>query len=308
MDRTTIEETPDGPIVHVNNGSKVLAVAHMDAVGFTKPKCTKKTVTATQLDDRLGVAIILDLLPALGINVDVLLADSEEIGRTTVRYHPFDDDHPYKWMVEFDRKGVDVVTYDYTEKPWEKALKDAGFKLGRGSFSDISALDDLKICGVNVGVAYYQPHTKACNCVLPSTLANVAKFHKFYLQHQNTLFDYDEERCVPEWKKNWKKNWNKNWNGKRWGQSRLYTGWGDNDGYRLEDEYDKHPDGVWRRKPALIPAETEPLPEVTPSHWLDICPNCDDPVGLEDWYCPTCKGDLEALAQYVDMRQIGFHI
>ena len=38
------------------------------------------------LDDRLGAYIILDLLPKLGINVDVLLTVGEEQGRSTANF------------------------------------------------------------------------------------------------------------------------------------------------------------------------------------------------------------------------------
>src|SRR3954465_12674834 len=79
-------------------GATVLAVAHCDFVDCDSSHFFAKDgiVWSSRLDDRLGVYTILDVLPMLGINVDVLLTDGEESCNSTARY--FDvKEHDYKW-------------------------------------------------------------------------------------------------------------------------------------------------------------------------------------------------------------------
>jgi hypothetical protein len=99
-----------------DNGSNTLAVAHLDTVqkrGWCElTQLSHDTlVFSPKLDDRLGAYVILELLPKLGINVDVLLTTDEESSNSTAM--EFKTQKQYNWMVEFDRAGRDAVLYQY---------------------------------------------------------------------------------------------------------------------------------------------------------------------------------------------------
>jgi len=135
--------TPYGSLYYRDNGASVLGVAHLDSVLRAPPEKEGPFVYAPQLDDRLGVWILLDVLPRLGVKVDVLLTDCEEIGQTTARF--FRPNRDYNWIFEFDRRGSDVVMYQYESDAYSDLLRDYGFRLGRGSYSDIAALEHLGV-------------------------------------------------------------------------------------------------------------------------------------------------------------------
>jgi len=190
-------ETVDGVFYFKGTGAKVLAVAHLDTV------CTTNTFSVTQregetrvyspvLDDRLGVYIILDLLPLLGIDCDVLLTEGEESGRSTAAHFNVDG-APYNWIFEFDRKGDDVVVYQYESDAWIEALMAAGAYVGDGIFSDISAMDHLKTCAVNIGCGYHNYHSPKAYAIVEQTLAQVEMFQRFYAANIDIRFEYTEK-------------------------------------------------------------------------------------------------------------------
>jgi hypothetical protein len=123
-------------LVHQDNGKKLLVVAHLDTVTpyyapptkglkLRRPKWAKKAKTHDQaitvatkekdkrakaltgpvVDDRLGCALAL----GVGEWADVLWTDGEEKGRSTASY--FDAPRRYNFIIGFDRRGTDVVTY-----------------------------------------------------------------------------------------------------------------------------------------------------------------------------------------------------
>jgi len=187
--------TPDGPYIFRDNGAKVLAVAHLDSVQRTRhfgfsPNCPGRLYCG-QLDDRLGAHVILDVLPKLGCNVDVLLTDGEESCRSTAAH--FVPGKEYNWMVEFDRTGTDVVTYQYESRDWLEALEKSGNCVGWGSYSDIAMLDHLDVCGVNWGVGFYDYHFRAAYCEIGELLESVKRFAGFYHAFADTRFPHLEE-------------------------------------------------------------------------------------------------------------------
>jgi hypothetical protein len=198
-----VMQTTDGPLVWVQTGAPVLAVVHMDFVpvahkwGFD---AKRGRVYTPRLDDRMGLFVLLDVLPSLGIHVDLLLTDSEEVGRSTARY--FTDElgacglleaHPYNWCVQFDRRGDDVVLYDYeASTAWEGALAGHGFRIGCGSFSDISSLTDLGVCAVNIGCGYHHEHSTRCYGDISELARNVALFESFYRDNAGKRFAFTE--------------------------------------------------------------------------------------------------------------------
>ena len=189
LPNVNIVETNFGPLIHIDRGSNVLGVAHLDFVSWRIPKYRKTVVRqCPQLDDRLGVWVLLDLLPSMDVNTDILLTDSEECGESTAQF--FDSPKKYNWMYQFDRAGTDVVMYEYETAPHCERLADHGFEVGKGSWSDISQLTSLGITGFNFGVGYHQQHTRNCHADLNDTMSQARKFRSFYNQYSGTKFEY----------------------------------------------------------------------------------------------------------------------
>ena len=187
-------ETPDGPAIYKDNGAKVLGVAHLDYVYFCPPVYEGTLVkNCPQLDDRLGVWVLMFLLPEWypDFKFDLLLCDSEEIGQSTGQHHPKLQDKIgwYNWGFEFDRAGTDLVTYDYGDTEWDKCVE-AIAPIGMGAFSDISYLEFLGCKMMNVGVGYHKQHTQDCFADLNNTVMMVNSFARWAFEHYGTKFPH----------------------------------------------------------------------------------------------------------------------
>jgi len=149
----------------------------------------RMVVTSSELDDRLGIACMLYSL-LLGNALSecaMLVCDNEEIASTTASQ--FTDDTLAMngtsesglpvWLMEFDRRGVDVVTYVYGNDTFHSLLESVGFTIGEGSFSDISSMVDIGRSGVNVGVGYHSEHSTRCHARLSDTLLQLARANQF---------------------------------------------------------------------------------------------------------------------------------
>ncbi len=179
-----------------NNGSDVLAVAHLDTVQMDRTCQVIDTAAGPlavsgALDDRLGVYVILDLLPSLGVTCDWLLTTDEEIGRSTAT--EFSEDYngkQYNWIIQFDRGGTDVVMYEYETKEYCSLVEDAGARVGMGSYSDICELEDLGCTGFNWGVGYEDYHSPRAHAWLNDTFRMVARFLKFHSANATTFLPF----------------------------------------------------------------------------------------------------------------------
>lgn len=187
MERFHVAEqaAPDNFYFFKDNGAKILAVAHLDTVGDADEREAHfvdteagEVVFSRALDDRLGAYIILDMLPKLGINVDVLLTVGEESGRSTAAF--FEARKDYHWMIEFDRGGTDVVLYQYEDAHSKGLVEDTGARVNEGIFSDISYLDHLEIKGFNWGVGYRDYHGPRAHAFLTDTFRMVRYFQRFH--------------------------------------------------------------------------------------------------------------------------------
>tara|TARA_R100000458_G_scaffold16496_1_gene14166 strand:+ start:132 stop:968 length:837 start_codon:yes stop_codon:yes gene_type:complete len=180
-------DTPHGPLTHIDNGADILAVGHLDWVYWNpRPKITRqfenvRIEKTPQLDDRLGVWVILDVMRAAGINVDVLLCDSEEVGQSTAQY--FETTKRYNWIVEFDRAGSGAVMYDFETPEYCEMLESVGYDVEVGSFTDICNLESLGVAGFNLGVGYHRQHTKKCYANLSETLDSFRKFQELHKRY-----------------------------------------------------------------------------------------------------------------------------
>lgn len=190
-------DTPDGSYVFIDRGASLLAVAHRDSVcGALHFRYAEdsQTVYCPTLDDRLGCTILMSVLHKVVPfeSFDILLTEGEEKGKSTAKH--FVPPREYNWMFEFDRGGTDVVHYQYTDPEWMTALEDFGVDVETGAFSDISYLDHLGICGVNIGCAYYNYHSPRAYCRIKESEEMVERFALFYDKHKDTKFVHDAKK------------------------------------------------------------------------------------------------------------------
>jgi hypothetical protein len=187
-----VKQTKNGTTVYIDRGSKVLGVAHRDTVHtkHEKFKAVKNYVMTPRLDDRLGVYLLVDyFLNVEHLKFDVLLTEGEETGRSTAA--TFDAPKDYNWIFSFDRRGTDVVMYQYETDKLCTLLEKFGFIVGIGSFSDIGVLDHLGVSGFNFGTGYQNEHTDKCFVDLYDTQHMAGKFVNFFNQNKNTKLPYE---------------------------------------------------------------------------------------------------------------------
>jgi DNA-directed RNA polymerase subunit RPC12/RpoP len=196
--------------IYKDNGSSVLAVAHLDTVNGPSPFARLSFaggdfVLSARLDDRLGAYIILDILPKMGIVCDWLLTEGEESCHSSASL--FVPTKKYNWAFSFDRAGTDAVLYQYEDESAAQMVLDYGWDLGIGSYSDIADLDIGAKC-LNFGTGYYKNHSKNAYANLDETRASIAKFARFYqdlkdkeLPHKYVPYSgYSQFNFVgPEW-------------------------------------------------------------------------------------------------------------
>lgn len=257
-----------------DNGSNILCVAHCDTLhsdsGVYPVKLPSETLVFCQkCDDRLGVYTILDLLPSLGVNMDILLTMNEERGQSTARL--FKTDKKYDWIVEFDRNGMDAVTYSYGDKEWHDVLEEY-FIVNHGSFSDISDLQHLHCKAFNVGVGYHDEHNLRSFFVLEEYRQQISRFIAFYDKHRNSHFTH-EKREIPTYMSQ-----GGFWNayGYGWG-NRMY-----------DDDYLYTP----KTMPSLARTERDVLKDCEYAHYCKVCDEWfyeeDTITTVEGSECPYC--------------------
>ena len=195
------QSEPDDFYHFKDNGSNVLAVAHLDTVaGASQRRATfadtaaGPVVFSRALDDRLGAYIILDLLPSLGIQYDILLTTGEESGRSTAAFFDTPEGKDYDYMIEFDRGGTDVVMYQYDDDDTRAAVRRTGAQVGDGIFSDICYLEHLGIKGFNWGVGYRDYHGPKAHAYLDDTMMMVARYLKFHQQNEGVYMPHVPDR------------------------------------------------------------------------------------------------------------------
>jgi len=252
----------DVRFIYQNNGCKVLGVAHADTVLSTEknqPVMKDGVLFTPGLDDRVGIATLFEILPKLGIQLDILITDNEERGASTgdqVRPEIFEK---YNWIVEFDRKGEDVVTYDYDSKRFLKALKKSGCNIGQGSFSDLCVLD-TDLCRANFGVGYHNEHSMKCHFNYGEYARQINRFVKFY-----------EDNCDTEFKTSYT------------GYTSSYDYAGDWNNYKSSGkDYGIYDDDYDYQEP------TEPKPDMFNKGWMPDAKD-DETTFIDDYIqCDSC--------------------
>ena len=178
--------SPDGRFsVYIDRGGSTLAVAHVDTVNERERESyhfalsdDKRLVFCPRLDDRLGVYVALELLPSLGITSDVLLTTGEEVLRSSAR--EWEPRKAYNWVYQFDRHGNDTVLYQYDSPELRELLTGFGFKVGKGSYSDICELGRLGVAGFNFGCGYWDEHSIGACADMGMLRAQVGRFVHFW--------------------------------------------------------------------------------------------------------------------------------
>lgn len=192
----------EGKYIYLPRGGNVLAIAHLDFVCEPNSYAHRagSKITSIALDDRLGVYILLELLPSLGVEgYDILLTENEEIGMSTAAY--FETSVKYNWMFQFDRRGINSsVLYQYDTQETRDKLNKHGIKVELGSYSDISCLERLGIVGINFACGYSNEHSYSCAAYVPNVLSCINKFRSFYTEYKDVAMPIEE---------NWS-NWD-NW-------------------------------------------------------------------------------------------------
>lgn len=192
-----------------DNGSSILAVAHLDTVVDRPDRICRflemadgTVVYSGALDDRLGAYTILEWLPAMGITYDVLLTVGEESGMSTASF--FESAKQYDYIIEFDRGGCDVVMYQYDDLQMRRLVRDSGARVGEGSFSDISYLEHLGVKAFNWGIGYQDYHGPRSHAYLDDTFKMVAHYLKFHEANAGThlphLVEEDEWADEKDWR------------------------------------------------------------------------------------------------------------
>lgn len=202
-----------------DNGANILAVAHLDSVQefkhFHEMKLSHKhRIYCPVLDDRLGVYIILYLLPKLNLKYDILLTTDEEIGRSTASN--FTTEKQYNWIFEFDRKGGDVVMYDYETPEIKENLEKVGWKVGKGSYTDISELQFLECKAFNFGTGYEDYHSLDAYVDLKVMAECVQKFFLFYNKFKDVHLPHKEVEKVYSFNRHSWKNTSGYYYGEDW--------------------------------------------------------------------------------------------
>lgn len=198
------KDTPSDFYHFRDNGSRVLAVAHLDTVvpAHRRTAHFRNTqsgpyIRSGALDDRLGAYVITSLLPKLGVTHDWLLTTGEEHCQSTASF--FTPEKDYDWIIEFDRGGTDVVMYQYDDAATRQAVQASGATVSEGSYSDICDLEHLGIKAFNWGAGYRgNYHSENGYAYLPDTFAMVARYLRFYAQNAGTALPHKEKR-EPAW-------------------------------------------------------------------------------------------------------------
>jgi len=179
--------TESEPLYFLDRGKKVLAVAHLDTVvqrrNFTHGR---DIVISGQLDDRLGVYLIMSYIPRfIGAEYDVLLTTNEELCMSTAMH--FDPPRQYNWMFSFDRMLESAVLYQYERLDLIEKLADCGIDVGYGTYSDIAELSHLGCAGINFGTGYsHNHHSPEAYAMLPRVEKLVRQFVAFWQRWHDT--------------------------------------------------------------------------------------------------------------------------
>ena len=181
---------------YTDNQADVLGIAHLDYVPQTKHfdsvrilPGNNRIIYSGQLDNRLGVYTLLDVLTKFGCTYDVLLTSDEERCNSTARF--FDTSKVYRWIFSFDRAGAsDVALYQYQDDQTSKAVQSVGLRPAQGSYSDIVELGHLGCNGFNWCNGLVDGHSPTAHVSESVYLSCIYKFLHFWDLYSGTHFPH----------------------------------------------------------------------------------------------------------------------
>ena len=144
----------------------------------------------------MGVHALLYYLPKLGIKIDVMLTENEEMGISTGGCkQAIAVASEYNWIFSMDRKGDDCAMYGYDsdQGKWVEALTSHGWKLDDGSYSCIADMKRAGVKGANFGVGYQKAHTIACAAEIQVYENQCERVAKFVRQFEAYRFVHREQ-------------------------------------------------------------------------------------------------------------------
>ena len=170
----------------IPRGSPVLMVAHVNTV--LESRCLAEfrggRLYHTVLDNRLGVYLGLEVLPAMGLNVDLLPTTDEEAGCSTAAL--LRTRKQYNWMFSFDRTGDDVVCYQYECAPLTQILNACGFRsvpaLTRALLNSITSH-----AAVDFGCGMFDYHGAGAYCDLAMLDRQLNPSAAFYCEYSGVF-------------------------------------------------------------------------------------------------------------------------
>lgn len=199
------QPAPDNYFYFKDNGSRILAVAHLDTVVDHAQRTTVLAETAGgdvvysgALDDRLGAYIVADLLPAVGeatgrdLTFDLLFTVGEEMGCSTAAFFDANEfGKEYDWIIQFDRGGTDVVLYQYEDDDLIERVENTGALVESGAFSDISFLEHVGVKAMNWGCGYRDYHGPRGHVWLDDMFEMVGYFISFHDDNRDTTLPHE---------------------------------------------------------------------------------------------------------------------
>jgi len=159
-------------------------------------------VVSSELDDRLGIAVLLTIIQSSGkdcihlSDCAILITDNEETGQSTSALFSKDcEQNPGRfgrpnWLMNFDRRGTDSVCYGYENDTFSSLLNHCGHTIGQGTCSDISRMESLGVSGVNVGIGYHNEHSLKCHAYLRDTLQSMLRAECFCSQFHHLRLEF----------------------------------------------------------------------------------------------------------------------
>lgn len=210
---------------------RVLLVAHADTVWdahygnpmTTEPEFQKGVFFSTNresgigADDRAGCAMLWALRES---GHSLLVVDGEEKGKVGAKYlrdsnnKLFGEINRHCFMLELDWRGTGECLYnqvDYTEKFRRYITDHLGFRDGQAKGGCDLQILCHRVCGVNLGVGYYNYHT-------PQEVLSVAEWENTYFKLRGFL-EGPQRRFAISYRKRIAGNWRKC---RRWVGTQIY--------------------------------------------------------------------------------------
>lgn len=194
----------DWELVYIDNGADILAVANMDISWdgqdhfFVSRRGNGDPVIvhSPRLDGRLGLYLVTDLLPVLGVKSDILLTMRGGLISSGVEFDPAKQ---YNWMFSFDFAGVGAELYDFWTLDLRDILLAHEIAPYHGGYSDIADMDHMGCSGINFGNGSFDYGSQFAYAWLDITSLMVHKFLGFYKDYGHIYLPHESFDSETDW-------------------------------------------------------------------------------------------------------------